>query len=389
MTKISDLNDKKRRLEFLTAEQNGVNSLLADNNIVASKLASIVVENKPKDAKSLVNTITKLDDEIEGHRPLLLNQTESQIGNIIQLSITHKIGELNDDRVAIDTSRYMTIQDEIASRYYKDKYPQFIDGIPLNYSEQEKLMIAKTSDRILDAVQDEIEILISREKTPEGLAYMRHLSDKYSDQLGGAVSLPLRVYESDLLAKLGITAEELNARINTLNITSKPTTLSDRLWTSEEKRSVYETVARGIKENKSSFQIADDLEKVVINGRPRSTLDRIANTELVRAYSKTKQYIMEDIVNTHPEYKVIVEIRLNALHPKPDICDLVEGDYDLENAPIVPIHPHCICIRRERLVSKDYKIKTTTIKQAIASKSKYAERNKIYIPKVVGEQILT
>lgn len=86
--------------------------------------------------------------------------------------------------------------------------------------------------------------------------------------------------------------------------------------------------------------------------KTRYMADRIAQTELARAYTDRVAYgIMQD------DEIEVVQVRLNPRHPLPDICDLHaranlwglgQGIYPKARAPKPPFHPHCWC----RLVTR-------------------------------------
>jgi len=81
--------------------------------------------------------------------------------------------------------------------------------------------------------------------------------------------------------------------------------------------------------------------------KTRFMADRIAQTELARSYTdRVAAGIMAD------ETITVVEVRLNPMHPLPDICDLHTkanlwglgaGMYPKAKAPKPPFHPFCWC----------------------------------------------
>lgn len=80
--------------------------------------------------------------------------------------------------------------------------------------------------------------------------------------------------------------------------------------------------------------------------------DRIARTELHRAHQdEAAAALMKDAETT------VVQVMINPMHPKTDICDLHAradlwglgpGLYPKDEAPVPPYHPHCWCVLRAR-----------------------------------------
>jgi len=165
--------------------------------------------------------------------------------------------------------------------------------------------------------------------------------------------------------------------------------LSDRIWTSEQRIKIYELVGISVREGENSFQLAQRIEEYVGNKFPRYLIDRIANTELIQAYTDGKKATYGNFLNEYDdEFKVIVEIELSPLHPKPDICDMVEGVYEFGEAPDVPIHPFCLCSRTERIRPITRKVKTKTMDEYISDRDNLIEEKKIYMPKEAGGLVI-
>lgn len=100
-------------------------------------------------------------------------------------------------------------------------------------------------------------------------------------------------------------------------------------------------------------QVLNRKMEVAFNERVRHFANRIAQTELHRAYADRQAVeIMED------EDAVFVQIRMSQTHPKKDICDyfasvdrygLGKGVYPKHLAPKPGFHPYCRCIVALRL----------------------------------------
>ena len=61
--------------------------------------------------------------------------------------------------------------------------------------------------------------------------------------------------------------------------------LSDRIWSVTDKQAITEKVFEGIREGWSKFQLGEEIGKVVTEGIPKSSIKRVAETELTYAYS--------------------------------------------------------------------------------------------------------
>lgn len=100
-------------------------------------------------------------------------------------------------------------------------------------------------------------------------------------------------------------------------------------------------------------QVLNRKMEVAFNERVRHFANRIAQTELHRAYADRQAVeIMED------EDAVFVQIRMSRTHPKTDVCDyfasvdrygLGNGVYPKHLAPKPGFHPYCRCIAALRL----------------------------------------
>lgn len=93
--------------------------------------------------------------------------------------------------------------------------------------------------------------------------------------------------------------------------------------------------------------------KVAFNEKMRYFANRIAQTELHRAYAE--QQAKEYMADSDIKY---VQWRLSPNHPEWDICDyfagvdrygLGPGVYPKSFAPVAPAHPHCKCVLSPRL----------------------------------------
>lgn len=117
--------------------------------------------------------------------------------------------------------------------------------------------------------------------------------------------------------------------------------LSERIWSSEQKKAITEEVFNSIRRGDSKFQLAQNLEKVVGKGVPRSSLERIAKSELNYSYSHAKIDTVLAERDLFPNAEAYVKISLSPSHAIYDICDAMAGTYKAEFAPIPPFHPNC------------------------------------------------
>ena len=123
---------------------------------------------------------------------------------------------------------------------------------------------------------------------------------------------------------------------------------------------VVTAVSKGdISAMNSALQNAIDKKAVYNNAR-------VARTELSRAYSKGfKRQLMD-----HPDYEdgdAYVQVELSGGHNIVDVCDFVagadqynlgDGVYPPNEAPLIPLHPNCLCLYS--IVIKEVKDKRAT-----------------------------
>jgi len=122
--------------------------------------------------------------------------------------------------------------------------------------------------------------------------------------------------------------------------------LSQRIWTDDEAQRVMREAEDLIRARKSAFEVAEALKKFITEDRPRWMVERLANTELARAYADARVEGAYELQEQTGE-QVYVQVSLSPMHPKPDICDeYCDGGtaiYKLEDAVLPPFHPNCIC----------------------------------------------
>lgn len=125
-------------------------------------------------------------------------------------------------------------------------------------------------------------------------------------------------------------------------------------------RAAYMEYLDALEKGKGEKVLARKLETAFYE-KMRYFANRIAQTELHRAYSLREAQIIDD--DPDVEY---VQIRMSPTHPETDICDyyagvdrygLGRGVYPKKVAPVPPFHPHCRCLLRPRL---DFSLGTKT-----------------------------
>lgn len=152
--------------------------------------------------------------------------------------------------------------------------------------------------------------------------------------------------------------------------------LSERIWSSEQKKAITEEVFNSVRKGESKFQLAQNLERVVGSGVPRSSLDRIAKSELTYAYSHAKVDTVLAEKELFPNAEAYVKISLSPTHRIYDICDAMAGTYKAENAPIPGFHPNCQCRSDVILKPATIPLRTTTLERSIQDYSNFADKHR-------------
>lgn len=131
--------------------------------------------------------------------------------------------------------------------------------------------------------------------------------------------------------------------------------LSDRIWrTSQATRlKIDALITDGIRQGWSAERIARGLEQFLRPDRANLRTNRpygkdasydamrLARTEITRAAGQAT--ITAARLNP---YVTSISWRLSGSHPEPDICDdlAAGGPYAVDNVPLYPAHPHCLCV---------------------------------------------
>lgn len=147
--------------------------------------------------------------------------------------------------------------------------------------------------------------------------------------------------------------------------------LSDRIWFKSQKyrKNMTDIIQAAVAEGQDCTKTARALEQYVLKGRETLASEypnmmarmgnrvpsnvsyealRLARTEMTSAYGEATL----SAGKASPSCRGVKYI-LSASHPKPDICDDITGTdkhglgigvYPIDEAPVYPFHPHCLCI---------------------------------------------
>lgn len=119
--------------------------------------------------------------------------------------------------------------------------------------------------------------------------------------------------------------------------------LSDRIWSSKDKKSIYQEIYNSIKKGDSNFTLAQNIEKQVAEGTPAYNIKRVAHNEMVYAYNNARY----DIAKAESEeygLETWAKITVSKSHVIEDECDDLAGEYPLDEAPKPPFHVGCNCL---------------------------------------------
>lgn len=147
--------------------------------------------------------------------------------------------------------------------------------------------------------------------------------------------------------------------------------LSDRIWSKSQKyrKNMTDIIQRAVAEGQDCAKTARALEQYVLKGKETLASEypnmmarmgnrvpgnvsyealRLARSEMTAAYGEATL----SAGKASPSCSGVKYI-LSASHPKPDICDDITGTdkhglgigvYPIDEAPVYPFHPHCLCI---------------------------------------------
>lgn len=383
------LKGKRQRLEALTAHQRAVNSIIARQELIGNELASVVVKDKynlqnPKDV-ALIEI--RLEDEIARQRSDLTLSLRREYENMARLGFTQKASDL----FKYGVMNYMDTPQKIVETYFNASIGDIELGRP-QATEKEYAYKTRLNKRLYNDLQGDIEIVFNRPPTVDGYRFLKTILEQFSKDVlaGGFIRMPFTQYQEALAKQLKVSPQLLDKMIG--NVTTpfewQGKSISERIWDQEDIQVIRQKVQEAVLTGQSSYELAENIQKEVSTGKPRKNIDRIANTELMKAYSLGISEVYQSVMRDFPQFETVVVIELSPFHPKPDICDVLVGTYRLGEAPDVPFHPYCICGFEHKLVKAGDVPKTTNIPNQLKEKEQLIVNKNISIPVSVNGLIL-
>lgn len=119
--------------------------------------------------------------------------------------------------------------------------------------------------------------------------------------------------------------------------------LSDRIWSITDREAITKEVYKAIENGDNTYKLAENIEKVVSTGVPKSSITRVAKTELSYSYSHAKADTIIAEADYLPNAEAFIKVSLSPAHRIYDICDTMQGTYRAEEAPLTPLHCNCLC----------------------------------------------
>jgi hypothetical protein len=125
--------------------------------------------------------------------------------------------------------------------------------------------------------------------------------------------------------------------------------LSDRIWkmSVEAKSDITNRLTQGILLGESHVKVAKDIRQYIVgNGGLRYKSERLAMTEMAKAYKKANEQSVQ-MMRENSQFMWYEKWELSPAHKEPDVCDLLatqdegEGQGIYQNAP--NRHPGCYC----------------------------------------------
>jgi len=148
--------------------------------------------------------------------------------------------------------------------------------------------------------------------------------------------------------------------------------LSDRIWGISDKEAITKEVYNAIEQGLDKYSLGKNIEKVIGEGVPRSSIKRVAKTELSYAYSHAKADTIIAEQDILPNAEAYIKVSLSPAHRIYDICDYMQGTYRADEAPLPPYHPNCLCRTETFLKIKGTQGRVSTLKGSLQSyKSDY------------------
>ena len=141
--------------------------------------------------------------------------------------------------------------------------------------------------------------------------------------------------------------------------------LSDRIWGVNDKEAITKEVYKAIEAGADKYTLGKNIEKIVSEGMPRSSISRVAKTELSYAYSHAKADTIIAEQDILPNAEAYIKVSLSPAHRIYDICDHMQGTYRAEEAPLTPYHCHCLCRTETFLKIKGTQGRVDTLERSL------------------------
>jgi uncharacterized membrane-anchored protein YjiN (DUF445 family) len=383
-------NDRVKRLEFLDQEQSALNSMLAENELLANRLASVLVERQPTSSmpSTVAEAITALEEQLQDATAEQKKILTQSVTTLTKLGVGHSVSDAVEELNSMEPTQYMGIGDELALEYITrviegKPNTNFYDQLVKATKERERALTEEEAAKLLGSTGEQLGIQntavnyltgnkeVARELEKAGFK----LTDKQREQL--AAEVVARPDIDEVVKKMvEFEYEEVLARLGEKDLLS-------RVYDDKVKGKIYGLVTDSVQKGESPFQLAQKIQRFVKDDIPRSNINTIANTELVRAYNHGKRDVNRRIHEDFPEMAPYVDVSLSPFHPRPDICDLLVGTYELEEAPIPPHHPNCICKAKHYFRPRKKSVGTTTMKKNIREGPKTIKGVKIHVPDII------
>lgn len=206
----------------------------------------------------------------------------------------------------------------------------FQDRYDLGSARDAGILISNLESKINTDLKDEMFDYIStgiRELTGIGVAH--------------AVRGSINIMGSSAFDFLGIDQRLALDYINRVGVDG--VRLSDRIWSITDREAITKEVYKAIENGDNTYKLAENIEKVVSTGVPKSSITRVAKTELSYSYSHAKADTIIAEADYLPNAEAFIKVSLSPAHRIYDICDTMQGTYRAEEAPLTPLHCNCLC----------------------------------------------
>lgn len=181
---------------------------------------------------------------------------------------------------------------------------------------------------------------MAREKSSITNSFLSSMTTLGSLGVAHAVDQISKAVKSPNLEKI---AQATSSGFQASDVLPDGTKLSSKIWSPEEIQAILKEVDASVIAGENAFKVAEKINSGLKEGKPRWMIDRVANTELVRVYTDSNVQTLKDSLEGNDDYEIFIKIELSPYHPHEDICDDLVGEYPVDEAPLPPHHPNCIC----------------------------------------------